>query len=273
MTSPLICQTAASWNSYQLAQILSHCFEGYLVPFTIDGETFATRFSAEDISLTGTRIWLQDGEPKALAVITRRGQTSRLAAFAIRPELRGQGYGKRFMQQLIDEARERGDRQMWLEVIVGNDSGLALYQRMGFVCQQTLVGFHAAGSLPCRPTGELLEIDPLMMAKKMLIDGRLRLPWLSAAETLFKLPGKAYVLDDVAYAMVIPNAQQPKLRMLYVDPAARGKGRAKKLLTLLRDRFPELSTAGSVPEQVAPLYLSCGYLQDPVTQYEMLLKL
>ncbi|MCT4713758.1 GNAT family N-acetyltransferase [Enterobacteriaceae bacterium H18W14] len=272
MRNMLSSQAAANWNSHQLAQILCHCFEGYLVPFNIDGDAFATRFSAEDISLNDSKIWLRDGEPKAMAIITRRGQTSRLGAFAIRPDLRGQGYGKQFIQQLIDEARERGDRQMWLEVIVGNDGGLALYKRMGFVCQQTLVGFHATGSTLFRPTGELLEIDPLLMAKKMMTDGRLRLPWLSAPETLYKLPGKAYVLDDVAYAMVIPDARQPKLRMLYVDTAARGKGYAKKLLTLLHERFPGLSTAGSIPEQVAPLYLSCGYRQDPVTQYEMLLK-
>lgn len=273
MRTTVISKAATHWNSHQLAEILSRCFEGYLVPFTIDGDTFATRFSAEDISYGDTRVWLQDDEAKALAVIVRRGQTSRLAAFAIRPEWRGQGLGKQFIQQLIDEARARGDRQMWLEVIVGNDNGLALYKRMGFVRQQTLVGFHATGSKLFYETGELLEIDPVVMAKKMMADARLRLPWLSAPETLYKLPGKAYILDDVAYAMVIPHAQQPKLRMLYVCPTARGKGHAKKLLTLLAERFPGLSTAGSIPEQISPLFLSCGYRLDAVSQYEMLLKL
>lgn len=272
MHKTVISKAAVHWSTHQLAAILSHCFEGYLVPFTIDGDTFATRFSAEDISFNDSRIWLQDDEPQALAIITRRGQTSRLAAFAIRPQWRGQGLGKQFIEQLIDEAKARGDRQMWLEVIVGNHSGLALYQRMGFVCQQTLVGFHATGSGEFHKTDELLEIDPLFMAKKMMADARLRLPWLSAPETLYKLPGKAYILDDVAWAMVIPHAQQSKLRMLYVDPAARGKGHAKKMITLLGERFPGLSTAGSIPEQIAPLFLSCGYRQDPVSQYEMLLK-
>ncbi|WP_455427217.1 GNAT family N-acetyltransferase [Dryocola sp. LX212] len=273
MHSPVMSKAAANWNSYQLAEILSHCFKGYLVPFTIDGETFTTRFASEDIILNDSVVWLQDGDPKALALITRRGQTCRLAAFAIRPELRGQGYGKQFIGQLIDAARQRGDKNFWLEVIVGNDSGIALYERMGFVRQQTLVGFHGTGSGTFQATGDLVEIDPLLMAKKMLADSRLRLPWLSAAETLYKLPGKAWGLDEAAYAMVIPHAKQPKLRMLYVAPAARGQGKAKKILTLLQERFPGLSTACSVPEQFAPLYLSCGYQHDPVTQYEMLLRL
>lgn len=273
MQSEVISNAAAHWNSYQLADILSHCFEGYLVPFTIDGETFAVRFAAEDMSLNDSRVWTQNGEPKALAIISRRGQTSRLAAFAIRPELRGQGFGRQFMQQLIDEARERGDRSMWLEVIVGNDSGLALYERMGFVRQQTLVGFNAVSAALFTQTGELQEIDPLVMANKMMTDTSLRLPWLSAPETLYKLPGKAFVLNDVAYAMVATAPQGYRVRMLYVDPAARGQGMAKKLLTLLRERFSGLYTATAIPEPVAPVFLSSGYRQDPVTQYEMLLKL
>ena len=272
MNSKVISNAAAHWNSHQLAEILSHCFEGYLVPFTIDGETFASRFSAEDLSLNDSRVWTQNGEPKALALITRRGQSCRLAAFAIRPELRGQGFGKQFMQELIDGARARGDRNFWLEVIVGNESGVSLYERMGFVRQQTLVGFDTIQSPQFTETGELQEIDPLVMAKKMMMDESLNLPWLSAPETLYKLPGKAFVLNDTAYAMVA-TTPKPRLRMLYVDPVARGKGQAKKLLTLLRERFPGLFTATAIPEQLAPLYLSSGYRQDPITQYEMLLKL
>lgn len=273
MCDPLISQPATNFNSHQLAQILCRCFEGYLLPFILDGQAFAARFGAEDISLNDSVVWLHDGEPKALALIARRGQSSRLAAFAVRPELRGKGYGKGLIKQLIDAARARGDRQMWLEAIVGNQGAIALYRRMGFVCQQTLLGFRAAGSRAFHSTGELREIDPLAMAKKMLADSRLRLPWLSAAETLYKLPGAACVLDDSAYAMVIPHAEQPRLRMLYVDPAARRQGKAKRLLTLLHERYPGLSTTAAVPEQLAPLYLGCGYRQDPIMQYEMLLQL
>ncbi|MCP2003329.1 GNAT family acetyltransferase [Buttiauxella ferragutiae ATCC 51602] len=272
MHNTVISKAAAHFSSYQLAEILSHCFEGYLVPFTIDGKAFASRFAAEDMSLNDSRVWMQNDEPKALAIISRRGQSCRLAAFAIRPELRGRGFGRQFMQQLIDEAKARGDRNMWLEVIVGNDSGLALYERMGFVRQNTFVGFYATSPARFIATNELTEVDPLMVAKKMMADTHLRLPWLSGGETLFKLPGQAFSLQDAAYAMVV-TAPYLRLRMLYVDPAARGKGLAKKLLMLLRERFPGIATAAAIPEQMSPLFLSCGYRQDPITQYEMLLKL
>lgn len=268
MLDTITCTTAAYWNSYQLAAILTSCFEGYMTSFTIQGDAFVARFAAEDISLNDSLVWLQEGQPVALALIARRGRTCRLAAFAIRPALRGQGLGKHCIQQLIDAAHERNDKTFFLEVITDNQSGVALYQRMGFTIQQSLIGFHAPSLPATQPAGKLIEIDPLYMARKMMADPHHHLPWLSAAETLYKLPGKAFTLDDVAYGMVIPG-DPAKLRMLYVEPHARGQGEAKTLLMLLREKFGYLSTAVAIPESLSPLFLSCGFIEEPIKQYEM----
>lgn len=272
MPETITSTTAAHWNSYQLAAILSSCFEGYLTPFILPGRVFARRFMAEDVSLNDSLIWLQNGKPIAMALIARRGQTSRLAAFAVRPPLRGQGVGKYCLQQVIDAARNRGDKHLWLEVIIGNDRGIALYQQMGFVRQQRLMAFHGAALPVTASEGKLEEIDPLLMARKMMADPDHRLPWLSAAETLYKLPGKAYVLNDVAYSMVIPG-ESAKLRMLYVAPLARGRGEARALLMLLREKFACLSTIAAVPEAISPLFLGGGFSADPLQQDEMCLAL
>ncbi len=268
MQDTLTCTTAAHWNSYQLAAILTSCFEGYLTPFTIQGDAFTARFAAEDVSLNDSMVWLKEGKPVAFALIARRGQTSRLAAFAIRPALRGQGLGKRCIQQLIDAARARGDKAMSLEVIAGNSSGIALYQRMGFTIQQPLLGFYAPEPPVTKQPGKLAEIDPLFMARKMMADPHHSLPWLSAAETLYKLSGRAYVLNEVAYGLVIPG-EPAKLRMLYVEPEARGRGEAKALLMLLREKFGSLSTAVAIPGPLSPLFLGSGFSEEPIQQYEM----
>lgn len=268
MSGIITSTTAAYWNSYQQAAILTSCFEGYITPFTIPGDLFTARFAAEDVSLNDSLVWLQDSQPVAIALIARRGQTSRLASFAIRPALRGQGLGKRCMQELIDAARARGDKKMTLEVIASNESGIALYQRMGFSLQQPLVGFHAPEPPVTKSVGVLEQIDPLFMARRMMADPNHHLPWLSAAETLYKLPGEAYALNDVAYGMVIPG-EPTKLRMLYVEPEARGRGEAKTLLMLLREKFGSLSTAVAIPESVAPLFFGCGFSEEPIKQHEM----
>lgn len=272
MRHEIVSKPALNWNSFQLAEILTHCFEEYVVPFRLEGETFGWRFASEDFFPGDSPVWLYRGEPKAMALVTRRGQTCRLAAFAIRPELRGQGLGKIFIQQLIDAARERGDKQFYLEVILGNEGGLALYERMGFVPQQTLVGFQSSGVPEGEADGELLEIDPMQMTRRMMVANDAPLPWLCAAETLYKLPGKAFVLDEVAYAMVVPG-EIPKLRGLFVEPHARRSGKAKKLLRLLQQRFPSLSTIASLPETVSPVFLNSGFTLDKIRQYEMKLTL
>lgn len=43
------------------------------------------------------------------------------------------GIGTAFFEELIRIAKERGSRQLELEVVDGNDRGLALYTKMGFV--------------------------------------------------------------------------------------------------------------------------------------------
>jgi len=37
------------------------------------------------------------------------------------------------MRDLVQQARERGDRQLWLEVRIGNTAARLLYRRIGFL--------------------------------------------------------------------------------------------------------------------------------------------
>ena len=92
-TTPFEYHSALRYSSEELAQILCHCFENYIVRFVIDGDTFARRFGAEDLSLNDSLIVTHQQQPVALALISRRGLHSRVAALSIRPEMRGKGIG------------------------------------------------------------------------------------------------------------------------------------------------------------------------------------
>lgn len=266
--------TALPYSSMQLAQILSHCFENYIVPFVIDGETFGSRFAAEDLSLKHSIIVTHLQHPVALALITRRGQHSRVAALSIRPEMRGRGLGKTLMQRIIADARGRGDRQLSLEVIAGNQAALALYQQAGLTITRTLLGFHAPLETPV-PSTALQEIDPLALSRQMITDGQRDLPWLIAPESLYKLPGtpRAFTLEQQAFALVMPGAQQYHLRMIYVPPALRGQGYARRLLQALQTQFASLALSANVfvPDDVAPFFLHLGWREDPLRQFEMMM--
>ncbi|MGQ6093193.1 GNAT family N-acetyltransferase, partial [Serratia sp. IR-2025] len=85
---------ALRYSSDELANILSHCFENYIVRFVVDGPTFAARFGAEDLSLNDSLIVTHRHEPVAVALIARRGRHSRVAGVYVRPAVRGPGRGQ-----------------------------------------------------------------------------------------------------------------------------------------------------------------------------------
>ena len=86
---------ALRYSSDELAKILSHCFENYIVRFVLDGPTFAARFGAEDISLNDSLIVTHRHEPVAVALIARRGQHSRVAAFPCARRCAARGWARR----------------------------------------------------------------------------------------------------------------------------------------------------------------------------------
>lgn len=86
---------ALRYSSDELAKILSHCFENYIVRFVLDGPTFAARFGAEDLSLNDSLIVTHRHEPVAVALIARRGRHSRVAAFPCARRCAARGWARR----------------------------------------------------------------------------------------------------------------------------------------------------------------------------------
>ncbi|MGO2437037.1 GNAT family N-acetyltransferase [Serratia sp. BW106] len=276
-TSPFEYHSALRYSSDELAQILCHCFENYIVRFVIDGDTFARRFGAEDLSLNDSIIVTHQQQPVALALISRRGLHSRVSALSIRPEMRGKGLGKALMQRIVADARERGDRQLSLEVIEGNDPAIALYHQAGLRIVGTLTG-HQAGEQVAAKIVPLQEIDPLFVSHRLTAEGATSLPWLIAAESLFKLPGKPYAFtlgQHQAYAVVQVGADKCFLRMIYVPPQHRSQGHARAMLTALQAKFSPLPLVANVyvPEVAAPFFDRLGWQQDPLRQFEMTMDL
>ncbi|CAI1788125.1 MULTISPECIES: GNAT family N-acetyltransferase [Serratia] len=276
-TSPFEYHSALRYSSDELAQILCHCFENYIVRFVIDGDTFARRFGAEDLSLNDSIIVTHQQQPVALALISRRGLHSRVSALSIRPEMRGKGLGKALMKRIVADARERGDRQLSLEVIEGNDPAITLYHQAGLQIVRTLTG-HLAGEQTAGDIVPLQEIDPLFVSHRLIADGATDLPWLIAPESLFKLPGKPYAFaleQHQAYAVVQVGADKCFLRMIYVPPQHRLQGHARAMLAALQTKFASLPLTANVyvPEVAAPFFARLGWQQDALRQFEMTMTL
>ena len=78
------------------------------------------RSRAENLDPFASRIYYSQGAPAAVAMIARRGWTSRLAAMAVAPDFRGRGVGKNVMKVALEDAVLRKDRTIILEVYEQN---------------------------------------------------------------------------------------------------------------------------------------------------------
>ena len=132
---------ASEFSISQLSDLLTRGFEDYFFPIHITEDVFLAMLRRDSIDLTASRVILKGGEPIGIGLIARRGWTSRLAAMGIVVNARNGGVGTWAMEQLIEEAKARDERQMLLEVIDQNVAGVKLYEKVGFEKVRRLVGY------------------------------------------------------------------------------------------------------------------------------------
>lgn len=260
--------SALHYSSEQLSAILGECFEGYRVPFSLPPERFALRFGAEDISLPDSCVWLNEDVPVAVAIIARRAESARIAAFALRPAWRGMGMGKKLLEPLVQGLRTKGVRQMWLEVITDNEAGVGLYRSLGFELRQVLRGYQ--GDAYSGVGDNLLrEVNPLELVWRAAAEVKSTLPWQLDPLSIITLPCRVFEYRKHAYAAVSTLMDTPQLRFVYVEPEYRRKGFAREMLMTLNHHFPGLTTSVAVPESFTPLFIAAGYTTMDISQFEM----
>ena len=82
----------------------------------------------------GAELWVteEDGGVVAYAVLWCILDEGELANIAVLPAVRGRGVGGRLLDHLVDVARDRGVRRLFLEVRESNAAARGLYETRGF---------------------------------------------------------------------------------------------------------------------------------------------
>ena len=263
---------ASDYPLPDLVNYLNLGFENYLVPIHLDLPYFLTMLRKDGTDLTVSRVLIADGTPVGIALIARRGWTSRLAAMGISPEWRGKGAGTWFMNELLREARERGEREMVLEVIEQNEPAVALYTRSGFEIVRRLVGF-------IRRDAQEQEADPLEkvdlreMARLVWMYGLPDLPWQISAESIAQMnpPARAYRDGPAFVAVSNPEAEHVVVWSLLVMPEARGNHLGARTLRNIIAQFPGKTwhVPAVCPEEFAGTFQQAGFERESLAQWQM----
>jgi hypothetical protein len=82
-------RTVAQSTSEEVTAALVHCFQGYLVPMRLTAERYEMRSRAENQDPFASKIYYSKGAPAAVAMIARRGWTSRLQPWQLLPIFAG----------------------------------------------------------------------------------------------------------------------------------------------------------------------------------------
>lgn len=267
---------ASNYPIPDLVQLINLSFENYHIPIHFDRAQFLNMLRKDNIDLDVSLVLLADGQSSGIALVARRGWTSRLAAMGITKELRGKKAGTWLMEQLIKEARERKDREMVLEVIEQNEPAVKLYKKHGFEIVRRLIGLiHQDAKQDAK--GDLQEIDLREMGHLVSQYGLSDLPWQLSGETigLMNPPVRAYKQDKAYIVISNPDVEHVVIWSLLVEPSARGQRLAVEMLKRVTSHH-----SGKIwhvpaiwPEEFEIVFEHAGFQREKLSQWQMRLSL
>ncbi len=261
-----------NWGIARTTELLNRAFADYLVKIAFTEASLATMVTTDSVSLADSCVALVEGEPAGVALIARRGDTSRVAGMALVPAARRCGAGGALVRELLAQARARRDRRMLLEVITTNAPAVRLYEQTGFRRLRQLVGFTGAGSGAPGPDALVateLGAVGAMMTRWHDADW----PWQISGATVATLAaphvgwraGRAWgAISDPALATIT-------VRGLAVEGGAPDRGAAVEWLRGLMARHAGKQWRASAvwPESCAAWFEGAGWVRSSLAQWQM----
>ncbi len=259
----------------EIRRDLAWSFEDYCVPLRIGDRTVDRLLTQDGASLLLSRRLFLGDRFAGLALVAHRGRSCRFLAMGIVPELRGRGLGRWFMRRLITEARERGERNIWLEAFECNETAVRLHESLGFRKVRRLVGWRAEEVLGARGRAE--EIDPAEAARRIARTAVPDAPWMVTGEALCHLGAecRAFAWGNAA-AILEFAGRAVQIHGLSLSPSPTT---LQQLAEVIRHAAHALPKAPWVappcfPEEIlGQTMLQVGFAVDPHAQGQYLLEL
>ena len=263
---------ASTFPLPDLVKLLNQGFEGYFVPIGIEMTDFLTMLRKDGTDLTASQVLIVDNVPSGIALIARRGWTSRLAAMGIAKERRGLGAGSWFMEILMEQARRRGEREMVLEVIEQNKVAVKLYQKAGFQIVRRLIGLIRKNSEE-KQISSLEEIDLRQIGRFVSQYGLSDLPWQLSGESIAQMnpPSRAYCQGTAYIAISDPDAERVIIWSLLVEDSPQISSLGADLLrsVIAHHKGKTWHVPAIFPEELESVFIRAGFEREELTQWQM----
>jgi ribosomal protein S18 acetylase RimI-like enzyme len=115
-------RSASSVPFAPFVELFNRAYEDYVIPFRLDEAIVRFMVAAYDLDLDASRVAFDGDDAVGLGNLGLRGKDAWIGGVGVVTTARRQGVGETLMRALHAAARERGVRNVWLEVIDRNDS-------------------------------------------------------------------------------------------------------------------------------------------------------
>jgi ribosomal protein S18 acetylase RimI-like enzyme len=261
-------------------------FSDYMVKFQFAEEDFIKRFfGPEGNSREISFIAFDQEQPVGVILGGIKNyesiKTMRCGTLAIHPEYRGKGISQRLFELHKEVAVNHGCKQLFLEVIVGNDRAINFYKRLGYEKVYDIVYYTNTDLSKLHQTDTLpgLQLKKLDFAefKQDIEQWNYHINWQNDLEFIAEVPTNTYysVYENGQLRGALSMHPGGNISFLMVDKASRGKGIGTMMLrTAAEDlQLSRMSTGFPNNNLLEGFFKKNGFTKGTLTQYEMYMML
>jgi ribosomal protein S18 acetylase RimI-like enzyme len=254
-------------------------FSDYIVKFQFEQEDFILRFfGPEGNSREISFIAFDEEQPVGVilgGIKTYESiKTMRCGTLAIHPEYRGRGVSQHLFKLHKEEADRHGCKQLFLEVIVGNDRAIHFYKKLGYEKIYDIVYYSNSDLSKIESNSDILveKID-FASFKKGIETWNYHINWQNDLEFIAEVPATHYYGAFEGSKLKGALAIQPSgnINFLMVDKNARGKGIGTQLLSNAAStmQLSRLSVGFPNNSLLEGFLKKNGFVKGSLSQYEM----
>ncbi|WP_113673391.1 GNAT family N-acetyltransferase [Vallitalea guaymasensis] len=254
-------------------------FADYMIQVEMDEKYFINRFFGPEGNVRELSfIAFKDDVPVGITLGgIKEGEhvkTLRCGGMSLIPSERGSGLAKTLMEYHEKEARDIGCRQLFLEVIKGNDRAINFYKKMGYEKVYDLnyrkwkIDSKNTIDSPVDDRVEELAYEDIYSLRDTDYS---HLPWQSDFPYFRNMECNYYGIKENGNIVAGIVATDKRLIYLWVHPRYRMKGYGKALLKkVITELEPEELNVAYANSSLVHTF--CNYLNmkmEPISQYEM----
>jgi len=257
-------------------------FSDYIIKIELTKEQFLKHFfGPEGNSLEYSVIAFDEEKPVGINLggikVYDGMKTLRCGALCVDPEYRGTEVSSRLFDLHREIALENNCKQMFLEVIVGNDRAISFYRKKGYEKVYDMVYYshnnpsEICTELPTGFTAKKISFDDLRSLKGRIQD--IHINWQNDFDYISHFNVQVHYGIFLANKLIGALSIHPagRINFLWIDPEFRNKGVGRGLISHAVGELNPKKLTINFPNNAALMgFLKClNFTKDSISQYEM----